>query len=156
LLARVTHAVRAAAAAPLLLLPPGGAFTAGVVGPRWVANHDATRWFLALGVARPGGDELNALLAACNAAVGECGFPALYREEDAVGGGEGGVVDRSEFFHFSLAWSLEDGAVTEELVESLWARPEVAAVRDIKVTFNEVFVKIGNKIHTIELGRKPT
>ena len=79
----------------------------------WAANYDQSRWFFALGVARLERDELNGLLAACNRAAGECGYPLLYdtvvegerlaEPVDAVGGQH---LDRSECFHFSLAWSL--------------------------------------------------
>jgi len=134
----------------------------------WASNFDRSRWFLALGVARPPGDSLNGLLCACNAAAEASGFPLLY--EDGGDGGGGDADDervseddsesrahpnRLDCFHFSLAWSLtgpDDDS--KERLESLWISPEAAPVREMRVQFDRVLVKIGNAIHTIDLGSK--
>jgi hypothetical protein len=126
----------------------------------WAANFDRSRWFLALGVARPVGDGLNALLEACNAAAGASGFPLLYGDGAGSGdaeddSGSKAHPDRSDCFHFSLAWSLtapDDDS--EGLLESVWTSPEAAPAREMRVRFDRVLVKIGNAIHTIDLGSK--
>ncbi|ERF72264.1 hypothetical protein EPUS_02151 [Endocarpon pusillum Z07020] len=51
----------------------------------WVPNFDSTRWFLALRLGQPEGDELNKLLKMCNEVVKEFRQPLLYeRSEYAV------------------------------------------------------------------------
>jgi hypothetical protein len=128
----------------------------------WAPNYDRTRWFLAAG-AMAVGDELNSLLRACNkAAVGQ-GHGALYAKasERPTGTKEPPAQepeDFSDYFHFSLAWSLKSAKDTVKLQQSLlnvFEQKKFDNVRDIKVNFDQVLVKIGNEVHTIGLGMRP-
>ena len=50
-------------------------------GADWVANHDATRWFLVLRLERDKGDSLNKLLWVSNRTVKEYGQLGLYEKQ---------------------------------------------------------------------------
>ena len=115
---------------------------------KWVSNHERTRWFLVLHVARPAADGLNRLLALSNRALAAFDQPLLYAPssdarrnrarvaDDPVGP----VGDYSACFHVSLAWSLVGPSrAEEERVEGL----ELGAVRQM--------VKIGNHVESIAL-----
>ncbi|KAF2806798.1 uncharacterized protein BDZ99DRAFT_448347 [Mytilinidion resinicola] len=150
---------------------------------KWVPNYERTRWFLVLGLARPEGDELNKLLDACNVTAVEFGQPELYSgsgsnedSKDEIEKVEGRkhkkkrrrsrrstsstkvdvLQGRSEAFHISIAWTLEDpGTVYTELLQS----PDVEAflekeVRAMQVRFEGVKVKIGNAVCVVPLARK--
>ena len=130
----------------------------------WYANYERNRWFLSLGTARPDGDELNTLLHASNEACHAMKQPKLYvsprnqkdRQEekskkrrtkaasmDTVSA-SGVTEDCSDFFHASLAWSLEAQALSngeESMVPS--------ETESLLVGFDCVKVKIGNTITSL-------
>lgn len=147
-------------------------FTVRFGNPKWVPNFERTRWFLVVGLEQPEHDELNRLLVACNDASRAIGLGALYdRDEFATESKDAPVLekkkkysadfresaDRSERFHVSLAWKLEPPS--DELLDPL-ADPQVAKlVRDsisdaLSLRFNEVKVKIGNAVHSLDLCAK--
>ena len=123
---------------------------------KWVSNHERTRWFLVLQVARPAADVLNRLLALSNRALAAFDQPSLYapsrdvrRNRARVADDPAGPVrDYSACFHVSLAWSLVGPSkAEEERVE----RSELGAVREMRVRFDSVKVKIGNHVESIAL-----
>ena len=79
----------------------------------WVPNLEGSRYFLVLKLTRPRDDDLNKLLAACNACARAWSMDLLY----AVATSDEGVnaasqtqdcdQDRSSAFHISVAWTLE-------------------------------------------------
>jgi U6 snRNA phosphodiesterase len=120
----------------------------------WVANYDKTRWFLAAR-AEPresDGNELNKLLWACNSAVGDLGFDTLYMPK----GQEKEQLDRSNFFHFSLAWCLASLAQTrnlsQDILDDAWQRKDADEVRQLTMLVDTVLMKVGNAVHAISLG----
>lgn len=143
----------------------------------WVPNFDSTRWFLVLRISRPEGDGLNRLSRVCNEVVREFGGPLLYGEvgvaeeqsvnlrsrprksrKDAATAREdaanAGLPDRSDCFHFSIAWTLQDprrGGSDENMVELT----ELTS-KDMEISFDVVKVKIGNVVHVIPLARSTT
>jgi hypothetical protein len=149
----------------------------------WVPNEDGTRRFLAVRVSErlsqhqqqeeeEGNDEvegevdgggvgggrgkgsgwLNRLLWACNAVVADFGFAGLYVPE----GREGEEIDRSEFFHFSLAWclasQLKGREISQEVLDEVWASTAADEVRDLTIVVDAVLVKVGNTVHRIPLN----
>src|SRR5689334_9596124 len=80
---------------------------------KWVSNHERTRWFLVLHVARPVSDGLNRLLALSNRALAAFNQPSLYassrgarRNRAPVAHGRGQDLsessgDYSDCFHIS-------------------------------------------------------
>ena len=154
----------------------GGDGGGGAVGPFgvqlgpglvWVPNEDGTRRFLAVRVSEEPqpqqqveeedgrGKEsgrLNRLLWACNTAVAEFGFGGLYVSE----GQEREEADRSDFFHFSLAWclasQLKGREVSQGVLDEVWANVEADEVRNLTILVDAVLVKIGNTVHRIPLG----
>jgi hypothetical protein len=136
----------------------------------WYPNHDQTRWFLSLSVARPGHDELNQLLDACNEAASSMHQPKLYvpNDEDVVSKSRSKkrkksdlriesdtdvstIPDCSDFFHISLAWSLSPQQLNEEIFSSDATKH---ALKGLSTTFDVVKVKIGNVISPIALSSK--
>lgn len=124
---------------------------------KWVSNHERTRWFLVLHVARPAADGLNRLLALSNRALAAFDQPSLYAPSRDVRRNRarvahdptGSVEDYSACFHVSLAWSLvEPSRAEEERVEGL----ELGAVRGMRVKFDSVKLKIGNHVESIALA----
>lgn len=133
----------------------------------WYPNHDQTRWFLSLSVARPDHDELNKLLDACNKAASSMHQPKLYvpNDEDDVSKSRSKkrkkldthietdmnvstMPDCSDFFHISLAWSLSPQQLDEEMFSSDATKH---ALESLSTTFDVVKVKIGNVISPIAL-----
>lgn len=112
---------------------------------------------------RPEKDELNVLLCASNAAASAMGQPELYVVKE-VGSGE---VERckkrrksqehsavrcsdcSDFFHISLAWSLEPQELGTTTLEAVG--PDL---KDLAATFDVVKVKIGNTVISLPLASK--
>ena len=101
---------------------------------------------------------LNRLLWACNQAVAEFGFGGLY---DGMGEGEGedqgqGEVDRSDFFHFSLAWCLtsqvEGKEVSQDVLDEVWSSTVADEARNLTIPIDAVLMKIGNVVHRIPLS----
>jgi hypothetical protein len=135
-------------------------------GLKWVPNFERNRWFLVLSIGKPAQDELNRLLKACNEASGKCGHPGLY-----VGGhGDGPMEnntphnepkrrrsqqhedennDRSDRFHISIAWNLEepDPAWTS-LIKTIDVSKHLESPQ---ASFNVVKARIGNVVHNIDL-----
>jgi hypothetical protein len=121
-----------------------------------VPNEDGSRRFLAVRVTYDAEEgTLNRLLWACNETVAEFGFGGLYVAE----GQEKERVDRSDFFHFSLAWclgsDLEGIKIGQDMLDELWASAVADEVRDLKVLVDAVLVKIGNTVHSIPLSGAP-
>ncbi|KAJ5355005.1 uncharacterized protein N7496_012217 [Penicillium cataractarum] len=127
---------------------------------KWVSNHERTRWFLVLHVARPASDGLNRLLALSNRALAAFDQPSLYassrgarRNRALVAHGRGQDLsesggDYSDCFHVSLAWSLvEPGKLDEERVRGL----DLGDVNSMRVSFDSVKVKIGNHVESVVL-----
>ncbi|KAF2498614.1 hypothetical protein BU16DRAFT_524703 [Lophium mytilinum] len=172
LLATLTTNIRKAAVRP---------FDTEATALKWVPNYERTRWFLVLGLAQPEGDELNKLLDACNATAVEFRQPELYSGsgsseniKDEIENAEGrkhrkkrrrsrrstsstkveAPQDRSEAFHISIAWTLEDpGTAYTDLLQG----PDVEAfldkeVRAMKVRLEGVKVKIGNAVSLVPLA----
>lgn len=131
----------------------------------WYPNFDKTRWFLSLSVQRLENDELNRLLGASNAACIAMEQPTLYAKSKLVvleehkskkrrrsslsrteSEAEIEVSDRSDFFHVSLAWSLE----TQELD---CGRETVmpGELESLAAKFDCVKVKIGNTVTSLPL-----
>lgn len=139
----------------------------------WCPNYEGNRWFLALQANQPSNQELNVLLHVCNLAAKEHGFGLLYAEDvdgsqqmksgseqlpDQASGVQ--VLDRSKFFHISLAWALQgpEGSTLNKKRQD-GVRMELDAdlqqdVKDMEVLFDSVKVKIGNAIHSISLNAK--
>jgi hypothetical protein len=143
---------------------------------KWVSNFQRNRWFLVLGITKPAQDELNKLLRACNNAVEQCGHPGLY-----IGGrGDGpmedneplehttkrrrstqhaddkdnasGAVDRTENFHISIAWNLEEpDPAWVALLKHIDVNKHIHA---LEAPFDAVKAKVGNVVHSIDLGTR--
>ncbi|KAI4152509.1 MAG: hypothetical protein LQ340_002878 [Diploschistes diacapsis] len=64
-----------------------GTFFITPIALKWVPNYPRTRWFLVLALARPEGNQLNKLLAACNKVARRFGQGELYS-----GGGSGAAT----------------------------------------------------------------
>lgn len=132
----------------------------------WYPNHDKTRWFLSLSVQKPENDELNRLLGASNAACFAMEQPPLYAKSEVVSvdqherkkrrrsgsasvepDPEINVPECSDFFHVSLAWSLE-------MQELDCGRESVAAgeLKGLAARFDCVKVKIGNTVTSLPLA----
>lgn len=147
------------------------------VGLRWVPNYEGTRWFLVLRLARPGGDQLNRLLQACNLVAAASGLPLLYapppsppppsparvgvvrrgsRASGAGGlrgrGSGGGVLviqDFSDSFHVSIGWCLE--RPSDEMLESVETVGE-GDVRALSVHVQAIKAKVGNVVTSFPLA----
>jgi hypothetical protein len=118
---------------------------------KWVSNYDSTRWFLALALEKPNHDELNHLLTTCNRIVIAQGYPALYTEVASSS------ADFSSYFHFSLAWSLVPDMLSKGMSSSLdkvWQSQVGIGCQSMRIPVNSVLLKIGNNVHSIELGSK--
>jgi hypothetical protein len=127
------------------------AFHVAPSGLKWVSNYDGTRWFLALTLEKPDHDELNRLLTLCNRIVIAQGYPALYAEAIAA------VADFSSYFHFSLAWSLVSDVLNKDMIsllERVWQSDIGIVCQRIRIPVNSVLLKIGNNVHSIDLGTK--
>lgn len=136
------------------------AFRFAFRGLKWVPNYQRNRWFLVLGIERPVHDELNRLLSACNEAAQKSGFPALY----AGGKGDGPMeinsptasspdgresIDRSENFHVSIAWNLEEP--DHQWIELVQGLHVDSLVRSPQASFDVVKARVGNVVHNFDL-----
>lgn len=142
----------------------------------WVSNSEETRWFLALQLRRPEGDELNRLLTVCNGTVEDYSQPPLYasprsasqqsskanarpkrleQNQMSFSSRIGEILDLSGSFHISIGWALEQprfyvmGATNAILYGRL---PE--SLKKISVKVDRVKVKIGNVVTSISLSPK--
>ncbi|KIW65700.1 hypothetical protein PV04_07933 [Phialophora macrospora] len=118
----------------------------------WVANHDRSRFFLVLKLSKPEDDELNKLLSICNATAVQFGLPQLYDDVADIGPGSEvrptskaleRVIDKSDAFHISIAWTLEDPGdqAIRRLVDLMDDQPY-----GLKVSFSHLKIKIGNAV----------
>lgn len=132
-------------------------FSVRVTGLDWVANHDKTRFFLVLKLGKPANNELNKLLSACNATAQHFGVPMLYadrpnrtiadsskvkRQEEAM--------DRSDAFHISIAWTLEE---PDRQARAQLADLDRSHLQQLEVSFSLVKLKIGNVVNDISLTK---
>lgn len=135
------------------------AFNYAFCGLKWVPNYERNRWFLVLGIEKPAHDELNRLLSTCNEAVLRSGFPALYAGGKGDGpmennsptarSPEGGDVDRSDRFHVSIAWNLEEpDPQWVDLVQDLDVDSHIRAPQ---ASFDVVKARVGNVVHNFDL-----
>jgi hypothetical protein len=132
----------------------------------WVPNFERNRWFLVLGIEKPAQNELNRLLNACNQATRRCGHSGLYIGGHGDGPMENKFVegdpkakeeqkpDRSDFFHISIAWNLEEPDAdcisdARDIDVGKFVKPPLA-------TFSVVKARIGNAVHSIDLKRGGT
>ena len=133
-------------------------FAVEVARLNWVANHDKTRFFLVLKLSKPNNDELNILLSICNEATQQLGLPQLYEHQrdspldldprpkiQAQG-----MTDKSDAFHISIAWTLEDlgGRGKQSLMDI--ADDQLGG---LKVSFSLLKLKIGNSVIDLPLAR---
>ena len=127
-------------------------FNVNVTKLDWVPNHDKTRFFLVLRLSKPEDDELNRLLAMCNATASQFDLSQIY---DDAGADRSGVrdslttkaqhdkTDKSTAFHISIAWTLKepDNQARRRLVDlvhdQLW---------NLKVSFSLLKLKVGNTV----------
>ncbi|KAJ5085345.1 hypothetical protein N7532_010116 [Penicillium argentinense] len=137
-------------------------FTVSPATLKWVPNYGKTRWFLVLSVSKPQGDNLNRLLKLCNSTVAVFGQPPLYAtsksgpdsrqsnspEPDCEPQAAGNGGDFSQFFHLSIAWTLnEPDAQTCQRVSEI----ELKGVAGIGIQFLSIKAKIGNRVENIRL-----
>ncbi|KAK5092045.1 poly(U)-specific 3'-to-5' RNA exonuclease [Exophiala xenobiotica] len=136
------------------------AFDVRVSGVRWVSNFDGTRHFLIVNLTKPGENQLQTLLSICNKLARQFGLPELYAhsEINAVGVQKqpGAPLDNQEAavppqpddkFHISIAWTLvkpkcNSCVLDEEIHRKLGS---------IKLSFQDVLIKIGNVISNVHL-----
>lgn len=125
---------------------------------QWHPNEDQTRWFRVLRAADEN-EELMRLLRACNSVAERYGQPRLYEHD----GHERHLHKKrrpssheqesqlAKKFHISIAWSLQrppDNGGTH-------AHDDIpSAIRQLKVPFNEVKVRIGQDVTSFSLGQK--
>jgi hypothetical protein len=134
---------------------------------KWVPNFERNRWFLVLRIEKPTDNELNKLLSACNEATHKCGHPALYSGGQGDGPMENNTAqddfkkrkretledvedDRSERFHISIAWNLEEPE--PEWISVIKAIEVGRYLATPEATFNTVKVRVGNVVHNINLS----
>jgi len=136
---------------------------------KWVPNFERNRWFLVLGIEKPAQNELNRLLNACNDATRRCGHSGLYiggqgdgpMEDNTADHGpkrrksqhiNGEDVDRSDRFHVSIAWNLEEPG--PDLISQVQRIDVSQHIKPPQAIFDVVKARIGNVVHNIDL-RKP-
>jgi len=145
-----------------------------VAGIEWVANHERTRWFLVLKLAKPAGNSLNVLLWASNQTAVEFSQPPLYTTPElqlpenqrkprrSLERGKtstpsrpkllfNGQSDCSTCFHISIAWSL--GAPSENLSASTMAL-DMGGLANMRLVVSNVKAKVGNAVTSIPLPTK--
>ncbi|RMZ66754.1 hypothetical protein GMOD_00002118 [Pyrenophora seminiperda CCB06] len=136
---------------------------------KWVPNFERNRWFLVLSIKRPGQDELNRLLHACNEAAQTSGHPGLYTGAEGDGPMEDTDLndnlkrrkvdkidlrhlDLSKYFHVTIAWNLtEPDTAWTTLVQQL---DTTAFIQSPEATFDTVKVRIGSAVHNIALSTR--
>ncbi|KAJ0414289.1 U6 snRNA phosphodiesterase Usb1 [Aspergillus carlsbadensis] len=114
----------------------------------WVSNSEKTRWFYVLRVKRPDQDYLNQLLQISNGSLGVFGQPPLY--ESTLELEAETPKDYTEYFHVSVAWSLQEPSVKgRDNMDSIALQRLVT----LKIQFDSVKAKIGNYVSSIPLAR---
>ena len=84
------------------------------------------------------------------------GYPPLYTSEVEMESEEGRARDYTGCFHFSLAWCLAsevDVKASEQVLEEVWGEKAERA-HSMRISVDQVLVKIGNAVHSIELGSR--
>ncbi len=125
----------------------------------WVANHDKTRFFLVLKLSKPENDDLNQLLAMCNDAAYQFDLPQLYDnadkdrsslEDPVAGKTQDKVADKSDTFHISVAWTLEepDDRARRRLIDVVDGQ-----LRGLQVSFSLLKLKIGSTVIDLPLAQ---
>jgi U6 snRNA phosphodiesterase len=123
-------------------------FTVSPSSLAWVSNYENTRSFLVLKLNRPGNDELNKILAACNKCAGRYGQHLLYAKKQRSKVADE-LEDLSAAFHISIAWSL---GAAEDVGEQVLVPAELLdKVRGLDICFEMVKLKMGNTITDIKL-----
>lgn len=140
-------------------------FDAATEGLHCVSNYEKTRWFFVLRVKKPESDALNRLLRVSNRSLAQFDQPPLY-ENKAAGSIQTGkskdrlqrhgqashptsLVDYSECFHISIAWSLTEPSPEQK--EQI-ARLDLHNLDSLSISFDCVKAKIGNNITSIPLS----
>lgn len=152
-------------------------------GLDWTPNAEGTRWFLALRINRPEGNQLNKLLYSCNQVADLFGLPRLYgkpsvtdryqcsdphmRNDTAVGGSgkriqineadaaTGEEEDFTDCFHFSIAWTLDPPIPQSETGRPAQVERQIwDEVKKLRVWFTEVKVKIGNSVSSMPFANQ--
>lgn len=135
------------------------AFKVVPAGIRWVHNFDMSRYFLILTLRRPPGDELHTLLTTCNRVARKYNLAELYMNAHPTVVGipskstsVGEVIPVTtkpqdhDKFHISIGWTLHkpDSSIEEPILKP-------ASFEDFKISFDNVLLKIGSNISTINL-----
>lgn len=132
---------------------------------RWHPNEDSTRWFLVLRVAEEN-HELSKLLDACNGIAADHNQPELYADGgESSSSKQPSPEDRkrkshsTDKFHISIAWSLSAPPNASPTLERQKQVPAEDAdlpgsVRDLKVQFSEVKIRIGQDVTSLPLTAK--
>jgi hypothetical protein len=145
------------------------AFDCEFEGLKWVPNFERNRWFLVLGIKKPENDELNRLLDACNEAAQSSGHPGLYTGSMGDGPmenhgdhsvskrqkreqGEDQKADRSEYFHISIAWNLEEP--DPEWLSMVRKIDTRKYIQSPEAVFDAVKVRVGNVVQKLALSTK--
>ncbi|TKX23330.1 U6 snRNA phosphodiesterase-like protein [Elsinoe australis] len=145
-----------------------GTLTLAPTGLAWHPNHECTRSFLVLRLSRPqeDGEAMNRLLQAANGVAREFGCPELYAggHSGGAGPGQGGeegekragrkegreeVLDRTDRFHISIAWSLDAGEKLEVEGMSDEAKQVMQEVKGMSISFKDVKVKLGREVTSV-------
>jgi hypothetical protein len=128
-------------------------FDIGLCGLKWHPNYDRSRYFLSLGVVKPQQDQLNRLLWCINRAVAARNHPMLYYDNGTgAKSSDMEMRDCSHSFHVSIAWALRQPSLLDEQQP----HDTVGNVEHLCINVDRVKVKIGDKVHEIILGAKPT
>lgn len=109
---------------------------------------------------------MNRLLQAANGVAREFGCPELYAggHSGGAGPGQGGeegekragrkegreeVLDRTDRFHISIAWSLDAGEKLEVEGMSDEAKQVMQEVKGMSISFKDVKVKLGREVTSV-------
>jgi len=140
--------------------------------PYWVSNFEETRWFLALQLQRPEGDELNRLLAICNGTVEDYSQPPLYASPRLVSQANarlgrhgqsnisssakiGDTFDFSGAYHISIGWTLEQpSSCVVDTTKAIANDLVFESLKAVSVKVDTLKVKVGNIITSIHLAQK--
>jgi hypothetical protein len=134
---------------------------------KWVPNFERNRWFLVLGIEKPTDNELNRLLSACNEAARRCGHPALYTGSQGDGPTEINISgdasrkrkieaveqaedDRSDRFHISIAWNLEEPE--PDLISRIKTLDLEKYFNTPETSISTLKARIGNAVYNIDLS----
>ncbi|KAI9374407.1 U6 snRNA phosphodiesterase Usb1 [Aspergillus egyptiacus] len=121
----------------------------------WVSNTERTRWFYVLRAQSLHGDYMNRLLRISNRSLALFGQPPLYESDSpkahaAQGNTSDSPNDVSEAFHVSIAWSLAEPSPDDR---NRMEDVDLQMLKELKIRFDCVKVKIGNHVSSIALSR---